>query len=94
VIDYGVPDLVQFCPDNESDQLRLAEMLEHRITVYEPRLSNVRVMLAPNPNSPTALTGRVFALLRAGSVYEQVFFPLSVDRAGAQVGEAQTGMAI
>jgi type VI secretion system protein ImpF len=94
VLGYGVPDLTQFCPDNESDQARLAEMLEHKIAVYEPRLRDVRVVLAPSPHCPTGLTGRVFASLCAGTVYEPVSFPLSIDREGAQVGEAQSGMAI
>ena len=58
VLDYGVPDLAPLSPANESDQLRLAEMLAQRIAAYEPRLRDVRVVLAPSSESPVALQGR------------------------------------
>ena len=79
VLDYGVPDLAPLSPANESDQLRLAEMLAQRIAAYEPRLRDVRVVLAPSSESPVALQGRVVASLRVGSVYEPVSFLLAIN---------------
>jgi type VI secretion system protein ImpF len=92
VLDYGVPDLVQFSPANETDQRRLAELLEHKIAVYEPRLRNVRIVLTSSPNSPVALQGRVSGSLRVGSVYEPVSFPLAIDGEGARVGATPAGV--
>jgi type VI secretion system lysozyme-like protein len=92
VLDYGVPDLVQFSPANESDQRRLAELLEHKIAAYEPRLRNVRIVLASSPNSPVALQGRVSGSLRVGSVYEPVSFPLAIDGEGARLGAIHEGV--
>ena len=89
VLEYGVPDLSRFSPADETDHRRVAELLEQKIAAYEPRLRNVRVVLAPSTQNPMALTGRVIASLRAGSVDEPVSFPLAIDREAATVGFMQ-----
>jgi type VI secretion system lysozyme-like protein len=91
VLEYGIPDLTEFCPSNEADQVRLAGLLERKIGAYEPRLCNVSVVLSPAPLTAIGLTGRISASLRAGSVYEPVSFSLAIDREGARI-EAQDGM--
>jgi len=89
VVDYGVPDLTSFSPANESEQRRLADVLAQRIAAYEPRLRDVRVVLAPSDSSPVGMRGRLVASLRSGSIYEPVSLLLAIDRQGARIGAGE-----
>jgi type VI secretion system protein ImpF len=84
VFAYGVPDFASLAPASEADRKLLEATLQRRITAHEPRLRDVQVLLIPTPGVPTALTGSVTALLRVGSVHEQVSFALAVDREGVR----------
>ena len=83
VLNYGVPDFSFLAAGRGSDRQRLADDLAQAVAAYEPRLSQVRVTLDPVEGNPTALVGRIEAVLAVGMVREAVAFPLSIQvRAG------------
>ncbi len=40
---YGLPDVTSLSWDSNRDRTRLARMIEHTLTIFEPRLRNVKV---------------------------------------------------
>lgn len=79
VLDYGIPDFSWVTPASEPDLQRLAAMIARKVAAYEPRLTNVRATVTSSAVS-RAVTVSLTAVLRAGSVYEPVTFPLTLDR--------------
>jgi type VI secretion system protein ImpF len=84
VLNYGVPDFSFLAAARTTDRERLAEDLAQAVAAYEPRLSQVRVALDPVEGNPTALAGRIEAVLAVGMVREAVTFPLLIQ---VRVGE-------
>ena len=83
VLNYGAPDFSFLAAASTTDRERLAGDLAQAVAAYEPRLSQVRVTLDPVEGNPTALAGRIEALLAVGMVREAVAFPLLIQvRAG------------
>ena len=57
---YGLPDVTGVSLDTDDDQHHLARAMESAITLFEPRLTNVIVVLQPNawPGAGCALPNR------------------------------------
>jgi type VI secretion system lysozyme-like protein len=83
VIQYGVPDFSHLATANTMDLVALSRALSQAIQSFEPRLTNVRVELQPDPKHPSAALGCLYASLRIRMVSEPVCFPLQLGRNGA-----------
>lgn len=82
---YGLPDFAQFNPGSEIDRARICEMLKTTIELFEPRLDNVKVMVAEEnteqsndsakkPKLKETVTFQITALLKVEPLPEQVRF--------------------
>lgn len=84
VIDYGIPDFSWMSASSGDDRLRLAQIIERKITAFEPRLDQVRVTLERDATDPRAAIGTIGAELVMESIREPVSFPLLIlAKAGA-----------
>jgi len=79
VLDYGIPDFSPRSAVSETDRQRLGDIIAKTVAAYEPRLSEVRVTLDPDPSHPLAALGRMEAVLRIGTFLEPVSFLLAFD---------------
>lgn len=79
VLDYGVPDLAAFSPQNHDDRVQLGEILRRAALAYEPRLVDVRVHMAPVPGLDLALSATVEASVVIDGVAEPVSFQIVVS---------------
>jgi len=88
VINYGVPDFMDFCPLNSDDRIRLARYLESAIASFEPRLKAPKVTVRANPGSGEFATAAIEGDLLIENVVEQVAFsvPLEFDLSGSRHG--------
>jgi len=91
VINYGIPDLSWFYPQNPRDQRRLASILSQTISAFEPRLRQVRVTVERYLDVQQALYVIVDALLVIESITEPVSFPVVIysKRGGSEVHASQ-----
>jgi type VI secretion system protein ImpF len=71
---YGVPDFSGFNVKNDDDLYRLGRALETAIKLFEPRLQDVTVRLAPVNRDGQRVHFRVRARLRVNPAPEQVSF--------------------
>jgi type VI secretion system lysozyme-like protein len=85
VIDYGIPDLLEFDPQIGTDRGRLAALLTRAICAFEPRLRQVRVVVEPAPGRPQELFARLTAKLALESLVEPAHFAVAFTRQGCQV---------
>ena len=76
VIDYGLLDFSSLYTAAAGDQQRLAAEISKVISVYEPRLREVRVTIEPDRGKENRLVVRIDAVLLTESVREAVSFPL------------------
>ncbi|HEY7838162.1 MAG TPA: type VI secretion system baseplate subunit TssE [Terriglobales bacterium] len=76
VLDYGVPDFGNLSAASAPDRERYGALLSRILLVFEPRLSQVRIVLEAVPGDPSRLAGAISAELRLGTVREPVSFPL------------------
>ena len=51
VLDYGIPDSTALTMASVDDRARLAKAIQRAITVFEPRLRDVTVDIAPGPEN-------------------------------------------
>lgn len=79
VVDYGIPDFGTFSPRNPDDRNRLADVLRRAATVFEPRLQEVRVYVAPIDNDAMNLRAMIEGVLLIDGVREPVSFEAGVD---------------
>jgi type VI secretion system lysozyme-like protein len=79
VLNYGLPDFSALEASSQGDRIKLADLIAKKISVFEPRLTRVRVVLEKNPERPTSLIGIVRAHLGFGKIQEPVSFPLMLD---------------
>jgi len=66
VLNYGIPALTVFSPNSKSDMVKLERLLEHAITLYEPRLTQVRVKASNDANDHNAVKVEVLAAVIFG----------------------------
>jgi len=85
VIDYGIPDFSSLSAASETDRRLMADVIARKITAFEPRLSDVRLQLQPDPASQSSLLGYVEANLTIESLVQPVSFPLSISTEGEVV---------
>lgn len=85
VVDYGIPDFSHLGPASTTDLHRLAQVLEHVITAYEPRLRQVRVVLETAGSNQSGVKGVLVANLVVGAVNEPVSFPLVLSLKSGEV---------
>jgi type VI secretion system protein ImpF len=72
---YGMPDITSLAAQSISSRDWLRKQVEETITLFEPRLSRVRVKVAaPEPGGPRELRFTVEALLLMEPSPEQVVF--------------------
>jgi type VI secretion system protein ImpF len=79
VIDYGIPDFGTFSPRNPDDRNRLADVLRRAAVVFEPRLSDLRVHVAPIDGDAMNLRAQIEGTLFVDGVREPVSFEAGVD---------------
>ncbi|MCG8604531.1 type VI secretion system baseplate subunit TssE [bacterium] len=79
VIDYGIPELVDFNPDDGGDRGRLQAILQKAISAFEPRLQNIQLSLAPVLGKPRKLLLKLAAVLVTASIYKPVDFIISLS---------------
>lgn len=77
VIDYGIPDFGDLYTQNPDDQVILVEAIEQAIHIYEPRLTNVRVIL-DREQDQRQLAGYIEADLIFNHTVEPLTFPISI----------------
>lgn len=76
VIDYGIPDLSHYSPQDTDHQKLIADIIEKAIITFEPRLQNVRVYIQEFIALKWALIIRIEGDLVIGAFMEPVSFPM------------------
>ena len=82
VIDYGLPDFSALSAGGATDRQVLAQVIAKKIAAFEPRLSEVRLELQPDPGDQTAMTGTIEARLTLEGLTQPVSFPLAISTEG------------
>ncbi len=79
VLQYGLPDVMGLCAGSETDLQVLAQVVAHGISLYEPRLSGVRVTARPDLQQPgrawLAISGEVLT----DRILQRVDFEIGLD---------------
>jgi type VI secretion system protein ImpF len=72
---FGLPDLTSLSRDSGESLARLAVFIEQALAIYEPRLANVKVSVAPQEDVPLAdVRIQVEAVLRLEPSPERISF--------------------
>ena len=75
VMHFGLPDLTSLSRDSGESLARLAVFIEQALAIYEPRLANVKVSVAPQEDVPLAdVRIQVEAVLRLEPSPERISF--------------------
>lgn len=82
VLDWGLPDFSPAFTRSPSDRRRLAEIIEHAIRVFEPRLLDPEVRVLEPRDDEHALQVHVAGSVRLGALSEPVAFPLTLEASG------------
>lgn len=83
---YGFPDVTSLGRDSPDTRARLVTRLEETIATFEPRLTNVRVLLQENaPNARRELRFVVHGMLQVDPVPLRVSFDTVLDRSSGDV---------
>ncbi len=83
---YGIPDLSSVGRDSPDALARLARSLERAITLHEPRLENVRIVVAPRDSGPMSeVRFAVEAMLRLDPSPERVSFDTVLTKGSGEV---------
>ena len=91
---YGLPDVTGVSLDTDDDQRHLARAMESAITLFEPRLTNVTVVLQPAPGPARVVRFRIEGTLRVDPAPERVFFDTALHLSSAKYeveGEKRAG---
>jgi type VI secretion system protein ImpF len=74
VIDYGIPDFGKSSPANPDDRDFLAQSIAKAISVYEPRLRDVRISVKPETRDGKSLDLVINAIMAIDEVREPISF--------------------
>jgi type VI secretion system protein ImpF len=75
VLHFGLPDVTSISRDSGESLTRLTVFVEQALTLFEPRLTNVKVTLAPREDTPFAdVRFLVDAVLRLEPSPERITF--------------------
>lgn len=88
VLDYGLPDTLVLSPQSASDLRRWELVMERAIALYEPRLSQVRVLVTPDASTPMAARVAIGAAVALGRQLCQVHFDVVLDAQAARLDAA------
>ncbi len=93
VLDYGIPDFSHLSPASSEDRAELAALVAQAVAAFEPRLSQVRVVVRGWDEVDRSLELAIDARLAIGALSEPVSFPtrLGVQGGGARVEPANLG---
>ena len=82
---FGLPDFSSYSLASPKDQAKLLRVIQSAIKIFEPRLTNVRLLALEVPTSGLqALRLRIEGMLRVGAEPEYVSFDTLVElRSGA-----------
>jgi type VI secretion system protein ImpF len=67
VSNFGIPALTVFSPNSKSDLVKLESLLAHAITLYEPRLTQVRVKASNEQNDHNAVKIEILSAVIYGN---------------------------
>lgn len=77
---YGLADITSMSADDPRSRMRLLQMIEQAINLFEPRLASVNIAeVAAAPGESRLLRFRIEAVLRLDPVPEQVVFSTMLD---------------
>jgi type VI secretion system protein ImpF len=85
VINYGIPDLGVYSPQNPDHRVELAEIIRRAAMVYEPRLVDIRVRIVPVPGRDLMLRAQIDGAVLIDGVPEQVSFEMQPRDGRVQV---------
>jgi type VI secretion system protein len=80
--DYGLPDLNDMTLSLHDSLQRARLAIERFIEIYEPRLSQVKVVSLPRDHDPLNLSFAIEGLLEADGFKRQVSFSACLDGSG------------
>lgn len=80
--DYGLPDLNDMTLSLHDSLQRARLAIERFIEIYEPRLTQVKVVSLPRDHDPLNLSFAIEGLLEADGFKRQVSFNASLDGSG------------
>ena len=78
-VDYGLPDLTIYPVGDHHARSRLHEHLAQTIALYEPRLHDPRVTLAPVDGRSDTLDTEVSGTMRVGTIETPITFRFRID---------------
>jgi type VI secretion system protein ImpF len=82
VYHYGLPDVTSVSADSHSRRRDLLRQVEATLTRFEPRLTSIRVIEAPQPaEAARAIRFSVEAMLRLEGDAEPIYFDTVLDAA-------------
>jgi len=84
-LDYGLPDTLGLSAQSATDLQRWELVIARAIALYEPRLIQVRVAVAPDRNRPTMARVTVMALAAVGTQLCQFHFDTALDERNVRV---------
>ncbi|MGB0670799.1 MAG: type VI secretion system baseplate subunit TssE [Rhodospirillales bacterium] len=86
VLTYGIPDFGSVGTLSGIDSYQLANIIARSIERFEPRLTDVTVIIERLSTEENRLAARIDGMLRVGNVVEPVSFPVNVNEAGSPPG--------
>lgn len=86
VPDYGLIDLSHLYTNNPQDRAKVARHVARTIAAYEPRMTQVNVVVEGIQKETKRLDLRIEGGLRFGTMIEPVSFPLRIDGNGLDEG--------
>ncbi|MGJ9416296.1 type VI secretion system baseplate subunit TssE [Massilia sp. CMS3.1] len=82
-LDYGLPDTLGLSVQSATDLQRWELVIARAIALYEPRLSQVRVVVMPDRSKPTAARVTIMAMAAMGSQMCRFDFDIALDERSA-----------
>lgn len=79
VVNYGIPDYYHLSPKNLEDQKALSQELGRTISIYEPRLQDVHVVIEGYDDDRKSLMAGVRGVIVVESIRDPVSFPFSIQ---------------
>jgi type VI secretion system protein ImpF len=85
-LEYGLPDTLILSAQSATDLQRWELVILRAIALYEPRLIQVRVAVAPDRFRPTLARLTIMALAAVGRELCQFHFDTALDERNVRVG--------
>ncbi len=86
VYHYGLPDLTSLSRDSGDSLSKLVAYVEQALALFEPRLTNIKVSLAPQEDTPLSdVRLQVEAVLRLEPTPERVTFDTVMHKANGDI---------